>query len=479
MAALAGVAISLGCAPTGPAARAADDVTTKKKQVDRQIVQLNDALEGTTTALANAFLNLRKTEAQLPGAQAAVTSAQAGVATAQAALADARTRESAAIAYRDQVAQRLALAIAQEARAAGQQKRDAASQVSVQQQLDAYAADVFQSGTESQLAVVFGATSPDDFAQRMIVAESVSAAADATLDDLRTAQADGAATSAYLSAVRQEIADLKVKADQASQAAAAATQAAGVASAQAVTAQANAVSAQDALVSLQTSQRSYAASVAAQKAAEEKQLEIARAESARLKAILVERARQAAIAEAKRRAAERERLRQLEIARKKAIADAIAKAKRDKKPVVMPPPVTLPSTNQSGGFVLSPPPYGHITSGFGMRFHPVLQRWMLHDGLDYGMPCGTPVYAAAAGTIFHAGFSSRGWGNQIMVDHGIHRGVDLVTTYNHLSRILRSSGPVARGDLIAYSGTTGYSTGCHLHFGVYENGTAVNPYTWF
>jgi murein DD-endopeptidase MepM/ murein hydrolase activator NlpD len=127
---------------------------------------------------------------------------------------------------------------------------------------------------------------------------------------------------------------------------------------------------------------------------------------------------------------------------------------------------------------LSYPAVGPTTSGFGMRWHPVLQKWMLHDGLDWGIPCGTPVYAAAPGDIIRAGWRASGWGNQVVIDHGIHRGVDLVTTYNHLTSIVKFGGSVNRGQLIGYSGTTGYSTGCHLHFGVYEDGTPVNPRKW-
>ncbi len=85
---------------------------------------------------------------------------------------------------------------------------------------------------------------------------------------------------------------------------------------------------------------------------------------------------------------------------------------------------------------LSYPAYGPTTSGFGMRWHPVLQKWMLHDGLDWGIACGTPVQAAAPGTVIRAGWRESGWGNQILIDHGIHRGVDLVTSYNHLSSIV-------------------------------------------
>jgi murein DD-endopeptidase MepM/ murein hydrolase activator NlpD len=140
------------------------------------------------------------------------------------------------------------------------------------------------------------------------------------------------------------------------------------------------------------------------------------------------------------------------------------------------PPAVPGDTTPSN--YLSRPANGPTTSGFGMRWHPILHKWMLHDGLDWGIACGTPVYAAAPGEVIRAGWRASGWGNQVVIDHGIHRGVDLVTTYNHLSSIVKWGGHVRRGQLIGYSGTTGYSTGCHLHFGVYEDGTPVNPYRW-
>ena len=81
------------------------------------------------------------------------------------------------------------------------------------------------------------------------------------------------------------------------------------------------------------------------------------------------------------------------------------------------------------------------------------------------------------GLVISAGWGG-GDGNRIMIDHGIQRGVDLVTTYNHLSSFVVRGGSVNRGQLIAYSGTTGYSTGCHLHFETLEDGQFVNPRTW-
>jgi murein DD-endopeptidase MepM/ murein hydrolase activator NlpD len=120
----------------------------------------------------------------------------------------------------------------------------------------------------------------------------------------------------------------------------------------------------------------------------------------------------------------------------------------------------------------------YITSSYGMRYHPILHYTKLHDGTDFGAGCGTPVRAADSGQVLSTYYSS-GYGNQVLIDHGIERGVSLSTSYNHLTSFAVSPGEhVEQGEVIAYSGTTGYSTGCHLHFMVYENGGTVDPMGW-
>jgi len=108
-----------------------------------------------------------------------------------------------------------------------------------------------------------------------------------------------------------------------------------------------------------------------------------------------------------------------------------------------------------------------------------------HPGIDYFLwPFAwrmmdaqvIEIVAAAPGTIIQAGYSYS-YGNRIVIDHGLVNGIGLASTYNHLTRIV-ASGSVSRGELIAYSGTTGDSTGCHLHFEVMENGSFVNPRKW-
>jgi len=131
-----------------------------------------------------------------------------------------------------------------------------------------------------------------------------------------------------------------------------------------------------------------------------------------------------------------------------------------------------------GGGTLSYPVNGPITSPYGMRWHPITGVYKLHDGVDWGVACGTPIRAAASGKIIQQYYNSA-YGNRVILNNGIMRGKSVVTTYNHLSRFIYSAGKhVSRGQVIAYSGTTGYSTGCHLHFMVITNGITVDPMGW-
>ncbi len=487
---LTAVGVAIAClASLGPSLVArADDVADQKRQADRRVAALGQQLEGTNTKLATAYINLEKTKAALPGAQQRLANAQATVTRAAAAQVQAEDTERRALAaeaqaraHNDEVAQKLAIAQANEARASEQLRKTESRLTSSQDALDAYAAEVFQGGgSESQFALVFGTGSPQDFADRISMADTASAVASDTVDRLATMRADNVSDQAYLTAVRGEVAELKRQAEaalrNAEAAAAAATQAkqqAVVARQNAETARSNAQVAKTALDTLQSQQVSYAKDLQAQKNSELADLAAARQEAARLNAVLVERARQARLAE-QRRLAKLERERQAKIRAEQAKA-AAARQKGQSYTPQTPPPVVADSTPSN---YLSRPAYGPTTSGFGMRWHPILQKWMLHDGLDWGIPCRTPVYAAAPGEVIRAGWRASGWGNQVVIDHGMHRGVDLVTTYNHLSSIVKWGGSVSRGQLIGYSGTTGYSTGCHLHFGVYEDGTPVNPLKW-
>jgi len=112
-----------------------------------------------------------------------------------------------------------------------------------------------------------------------------------------------------------------------------------------------------------------------------------------------------------------------------------------------------------------------ITSGFGMRFHPILRFARMHRGIDFGASWGTPVHAAADGRVSAAGWAG-GYGRQVRLVHG----GGIATSYSHLSSIVADGGAMVRkGQLIGYVGSSGLSTGPHLHYEVYRGGVAVNP----
>jgi murein DD-endopeptidase MepM/ murein hydrolase activator NlpD len=119
-------------------------------------------------------------------------------------------------------------------------------------------------------------------------------------------------------------------------------------------------------------------------------------------------------------------------------------------------------TPSSSGLIW--PVSGPITSGFGWRWG------RMHEGIDIGAACGTTIHAAASGTVIYAGWMD-GYGNITIIDHG----GGLATAYGHQSSLYVGGGSVSQGQAIGAVGSTGHSTGCHLHFEVRVNGTPVNP----
>lgn len=117
------------------------------------------------------------------------------------------------------------------------------------------------------------------------------------------------------------------------------------------------------------------------------------------------------------------------------------------------------------------PLHGPEASGFGPRIHPVLGRPMFHTGIDLMAACGTPIHAAADGEVVYAAITPS-WGRRVIIRHS----TSLETGYAHMSRFLVQQGDVVkRGQVIGLVGTTGWSTGCHLHFDVILDGNYVDP----
>ena len=130
------------------------------------------------------------------------------------------------------------------------------------------------------------------------------------------------------------------------------------------------------------------------------------------------------------------------------------------------------SLQQKEGFNTEPVAYTRISSPFGYRVHPVLHTVRMHTGIDYAAPTGTPIKAAADGEVIFKGWKG-GYGNTVMIRHA--NGVE--TLYGHMSAFSPADGRVRAGEVIGFVGTTGRSTGPHLHYEARVNGQPVNPTT--
>ncbi|ENO89487.1 M23 family metallopeptidase [Thauera linaloolentis] len=127
------------------------------------------------------------------------------------------------------------------------------------------------------------------------------------------------------------------------------------------------------------------------------------------------------------------------------------------------------------GFLRSPLEFSRVSSSFGRRLHPISRNWRDHKGTDFAAPTGTPVKATSDGTVDFAA-TQRGYGNIVILKH---RG-NISTAYAHLhgfAKGMRKGKEISQGDIIGYVGSTGWSTGPHLHYEVRINGIALNPMT--
>jgi len=172
------------------------------------------------------------------------------------------------------------------------------------------------------------------------------------------------------------------------------------------------------------------------------------------------------------------------VAEQKRLAEIARKAEQERKKRAA---KKSSGSNSSGGSSSAPaissgdwttPSTGRFTSPYGNRFHPIFKEWRLHAGVDIANVTGTPIYAAGDGGVSHAGWLG-GFGNAIMITHSVE-GKVYTTVYAHLSSVGVSKGQtVDKGQKIGGMGTTGDSTGTHLHFqlhdGYYSSSNTLNP----
>lgn len=461
----------------------ADDLSDKKAHISQQLAatrqQLNESAHELSKAAAAVELSQQK-----------LSDAQAELARTKGNLAKAQRRDQAMAAKLDQA--QAALTKAKAAVAKGQKAVDAE-----QQQVGDVVRNQYQQKTNLVgIAILADNSSTADLSTRLQWSTTMFDTTQATMDRLQTLQRKLQAERVAQANIEAQIArdraaaaaNLTTRQDLQRQAA---VQHASVATLvrqntearQAAEGEVNADKKRyGELQSERTSvEQRIAARIAAQQAA------AARQAAADRKAAAEERARERAAAAQRRAAAAQSRSRAHSQSHSSRKSSSSHKSRSVRSPsstrwsghAARTPHKkkhrgSAPGSYSSGsGFAM--PVSGPITSQYGRRFHPVLHYWKLHDGTDFGVGCGTPMRAPHSGTVSERYFNA-GYGNRLMIDHGSVNGKYVTTGYNHAIRYVVSVGQhVSKGQLIGYVGTTGYSTGCHLHLMTWVNGSMVNP----
>ncbi len=146
---------------------------------------------------------------------------------------------------------------------------------------------------------------------------------------------------------------------------------------------------------------------------------------------------------------------------------AIERMVKNKEALLSATPAIQPVSNKD---------LSRMASGFGYRIDPVYKTTKMHAGLDFAAPQGTPIYATADGVVQTSGNTGNGYGNHVVINHGYN----YETLYGHMVRVKARSGQkVRRGEVIGWVGSTGKSTGPHLHYEVHKNGNAIDPIYFF
>lgn len=400
-----------------------DDKVAERQEVQDRLDDLRIELDDVNGDLADTYLALAETELLIP-------QAQQDLEDAQVALEDAREEDR-------KVGERLETAEEEERRLsgeveAGQEEVDRSGGELATVALDAYKGG----GLPNPSSVYIGSASPQDAVDRSMNYRLTMASQGTRLDTLRTDQSVTENSAERLTAVREEIKQLKIDAEEAVETMRQAEQVAS-----------DAKTALDDLYETQKTQRDTLEQKKQQYEGDQTTLE---QRSSTLDGEIEELARQ-----------EREREQRLLEQQQQSSSGGGGNA-----------PVAG-SANTGGGWVY--PVNARLNSNFGWRVHPVYGTRKLHAGVDFPSACGVPVGATHSGRVISREYNSRS-GNKIVISHGIQNGRLMTSSYHHLQGFAASVGQqVSAGDTVGYVGTTGASTGCHLHFEIHEDGNAVNP----
>ncbi|MET4094848.1 peptidoglycan DD-metalloendopeptidase family protein [Arthrobacter sp. UYCu712] len=416
----------------------ADELEDQQAALREEADRVQHSLEFVDSRIAQAAGDLVLYQGQLPGAQQALLDAQGRVAGA--------VKEVEALAARVDLAQQNKAQITQ------QLESDKKKIADTKKLIGQIATQAYKSGgVPSNLSLFFGSNN-GSLTDTIDLADQAMRSQNAAMEKLTQQSATNTNAQARLEAVEAEIKDLKAKAD------------AALAREKAARDEAEAKKAQvDKLIADTTR---LDAELQAAKPGIQSQIAQVKAQQDAVAAEIVERDR---------------KLREAWEAEQRRIAEAAAAAARAQGQAIR--PYVPPAQGPPSAFGLRSPFDGvRITSGFGWRATPpgtidfYGQGGYMHTGIDFGAACGTPVFAPAAGTIVSAGWANDGGGNNVKISHGVVQGNSLTTIFYHNSSVVVSRGQqVSQGQLIAYSGTTGNSTGCHSHFETWLNGRAVDP----
>jgi murein DD-endopeptidase MepM/ murein hydrolase activator NlpD len=422
----------------------ADDLDDQKNEIQQQIDQNNDELSQSQTALDNATIALQQSNADLASAQQALAAKQADLADAQAE--DTRLAGEVTTAEDNLATANTAVVRAQADVAA--QQHDIAATVQASNQQDP---------TLLSLSLLLTTASGASLNNSVQWATTMFDTSQATLDRLQGVQADMEQAQTQAQAAADDVTAKKAAAAD------------HLAQTQDLVTQAQAAEAAvNAQVASNTQAKQAAADALAQNQADQKALDDDMNQI--LAQIQARIAAQKAAEEAAAKAAADK------AAADKAAADKAAAAKSSSS--TSSSSGSSGSSNQSApssGTFFQPPVTGYrVTSPFGYRTDPISGVTAYHSGVDLAVPCGTPIHAAADGTVVSAGWYGT-LGNYILIDNGKIDGNYWSTGYGHQSSFAVSAGQhVTRGQVIGYVGTTGRSTGCHVHFNAIKNGTNIN-----
>ncbi|MDR1808231.1 MAG: M23 family metallopeptidase [Propionibacteriaceae bacterium] len=450
----------------GPA-QADDDLEQRKDELAGQATEAQAYVDGQAALLADANQRVADAEARVAAAETDVANAQARVAAAQdevtkaqEALKAAQAAVALAKAHDDLKAEELAAAQQDLTAAQAREKQGEATLAEEHQRLAELVAASFQQNSSLiSIATVLDFTGDiSTLGNRIQWAQTSAMSQQESLDRLKEVQRQ-------LITARGETQVAEARADDAKAAAAA-----QLAQTQELEAQAEAAEAaveaalasqQAALADEQTALAAQRDALAGEEAAKaDAATELAAAED---QLAAIQREQEEVNAEIARRA-EEARLAAEEAARQAASSAAGASGSG-----------YTGSTSWSGLIRPISASESWISSPYGWRYNPIGGYSELHDGTDFAANCWTPIRAVAAGTVIKSYFGD-GYGNRVFVDHGWVNGHYLISAYNHMVQPGLPVGTwVNQGDIVGYVGTTGYSTGCHLHFHLYVDGVLVDP----